>query len=133
MVSDVLKRLTNAAWSLDNLPVATLSRYMRSLFRLSVSLPSNTTTAVSLHLLSQISNLAQHSEATETRYPDDELEYLATTAFNKAVDFYCIEDDDSCKKWAEKAIEIAGFLQDRGSLAGMLRERFVGLRFDRNE
>ncbi len=78
-------------------------------------------------------SLASQSKDTETPYPDDELEYLATTSFNKAVDFYCMEDDDNCKLWAEKAVDVAGFMGDGGALRGMLQERLVGLRFDREE
>jgi hypothetical protein len=36
------------------------------------------------------------------RYPKTELEWLATTIFNRAVDYYLQEDDDKAKKWAEK-------------------------------
>lgn len=128
---DIIKRLCNSAWSLTSFPVTTLSRYMRILFRLSLSLPSATVSGVSLALIDQVCGHAEEAKETETPYPDDELEYLATTAFNKAIDYYCIEDDESCKRWAEKAIEVATFLRDGGALAGLMQERLLGLNFDR--
>lgn len=70
---------------------------------------------------------------TEKPYPSEELEYIATTAFNHAVDFYCLGEDTACKSWAEKAISIAGFCGDRGALQGLLQEKLVGLRFGGEE
>jgi hypothetical protein len=70
---------------------------------------------------------------TEKPYPSEELEYIATTAFNHAVDFYCLGEDTACKSWAEKAISIAGFCSDRRALQGLLQEKLVGLRFGGEE
>lgn len=126
---NILKQLTNAAWTLSTLPITTLGRYYRCLFRLSLQLPSPS--PVPLELLTQIAGLAEQAKESEIPYPDDELEYLSTTAFNKAVDYYCIEDDENCQSWANSAVEISGFINDGGSLRGLLQERLVGLRFDR--
>ncbi len=51
-----------------------------------------------------------HNAEDSSVYPPEELEWLATTAFNRAVDFYCASDDDGCKRWAEKALTLAGLL-----------------------
>lgn len=133
IVIDTIKRLSNAAWSLTSFPFTTLSRYMRILFRLSLSLPSATVSGVSLALLDQICDQAHQGKDSETPYPDDELEYLATTTFNKAIDYYCLEDDESCRRWAAKACEVAGFMGDGGRLGVLMQERLLGLNFDRLE
>lgn len=60
----------------------------------------------------------------------EELEWIATTAFNKAVDFFVTEDDQSCRRWAEKALNVAACCMDDGRLQNILQEKFVGLKFD---
>lgn len=50
-------------------------------------------------------------------YPNEELEWLATVAFNRAMDFYLVSADEECRRWARKAIEVAD-LVDGCSIAG---------------
>lgn len=64
---------------------------------------------------------------TELPYPAEELEWIATTAFNHAVDYYCQEEDGSCKTWAGKAINIASLLPDNGVLQNILQGKLLGL------
>ena len=66
-----------------------------------------------------------------TRYPEEELEWVATTAFNQAVDFYCTSQDASCRQWAEKAVSLADLNDDNGRLHRLLQEKFLGLTWDR--
>ena len=40
-------------------------------------------------------------------YPKTELEWLATIAFNYAVDYFLQENDSKCKDWAGKALLLA--------------------------
>ena len=46
------------------------------------------------------------------QYPEEELEWLATTTFNRAIDFYCASDEVACKRWAERALTLAGLFDD---------------------
>ncbi|KAL7773732.1 hypothetical protein CFE70_003699 [Pyrenophora teres f. teres 0-1] len=62
-------------------------------------------------------------------YPKTELEWLATTTFNRAIDFYLQEVDDSAKKWAEKAFVLAQWIDDGGATRDFLMGRFSKLRF----
>jgi hypothetical protein len=64
---------------------------------------------------------------TEKPYPAEELEWIATTSFNRAIDFYCATDDEACKNWAGKAITIASFCPDDGALQNLLQEKLLGL------
>lgn len=63
-------------------------------------------------------------------YPEVELEWLATTAFNHAVDYYIQEDDKKCELWAGKALALAQCAEDQGKLRDMLMEKFSGLKWD---
>ncbi|MCJ1468724.1 hypothetical protein MMC07_007354 [Pseudocyphellaria aurata] len=66
-------------------------------------------------------------------YPTEELEWLATTAFNKAVDFYCASQTVECRRWAEKALSIAELIIDGEALHELLQTKFMGLTWDRSE
>ncbi|KLJ07365.1 hypothetical protein EMPG_17143 [Blastomyces silverae] len=72
----------------------------------------------------------QGPETSSSCYPEEELEWLSTMAFNRAIDFYTKPDDVSCRKWAQKALDLAGLMRDGGLLYKMLRDRFEGLRWE---
>lgn len=65
------------------------------------------------------------------RYPATELEWMATTSFNRAVDYYLSENDAKCKQWAEKAMTVAQWLEDDGQLRDLLMGKFSTLQFDK--
>jgi hypothetical protein len=67
---------------------------------------------------------------TDHPYPSEELEWIATRAFNHAVDLYCSEQDDACKTWAGKAFNIAHLCNDDGALERTLQGKFLGLKWD---
>ena len=60
-------------------------------------------------------------------YPAEELEWIATTAFNRAIDFYCLGNDGKCRDWSGKAVNIASFCPDNGALQSLLQEKLLGL------
>ena len=64
-------------------------------------------------------------------YPAEELEWLATTTFNRAVDFYCVSQDAACKRWAEKALAVATTMSDGGQLRELLETKYLGLRWEK--
>jgi len=67
-------------------------------------------------------------EIKETdRYPATELEWLATTTFNHAIDYYMQENDEACTKWAHHAFMVAQWLEDGGALRGLLMEKYASL------
>lgn len=81
-------------------------------------------------ILDSIATYAEDCATTDTPYPAEELEWICTTAFNRAVDFYCASDDRNCQYWAAKAISIAHSCPDGGVLEALLQERFLGLSWD---
>jgi hypothetical protein len=61
-------------------------------------------------------------------YPDDELEWLATTAFNQAVDSYLASRDQDSQRWGQKAIELSELMRDdKGALTRLLKDNFAKL------
>ena len=119
---------------------------MRCLFQVALSDSPGTAE----QLLSQICSLAQEAaevdchnlpthpsigiinsiKQTEQPYPAEELEWVATRAFNHAVDLYCSDDDEGCKNWAGQALNIAHFCADEGALEKLLQGKFAGLKLD---
>ena len=61
-------------------------------------------------------------------YPDDELEWLAAVAFNRAVDFFVESAESVCRRWAAKAILLADLIHvDGGALGRLLRGNLAKL------
>ncbi|WEW57166.1 sporulation-specific protein 22 [Emydomyces testavorans] len=66
----------------------------------------------------------------KTAYPEEELEWLSTTAFNQAIDFYLASDDGASRRWYGKALDLARLLSDNGSLWHTLQEKYERLSWD---
>ncbi|OJJ32366.1 hypothetical protein ASPWEDRAFT_175647 [Aspergillus wentii DTO 134E9] len=104
---------------------ANLPRYLRCLFQLAISA---TDTALAESVVHQVLALAHQARTKSgTPYPNEELEWLATMAFNRAVDFYLGSADGDFRRWAGKAIEMADLVRDQGILGRLLRQNFVKL------
>ena len=138
-----LQQIINLTWQHDGNDINKLARWIRCLFNLALS--SNIDTAE--QLLDQAANIAGTSKQVRTpvnnsshcasnpctseqqsmKYPAEELEWLATTTFNRAIDFYCSSQDASCRRWAEKALLLSNLLEDGGALHEVLQEKYQGL------
>ena len=56
-------------------------------------------------------------------YPGDELQWLAISAFNKAVDLLSVGETDAVKVWIDAALELARHADDNGSLHAHLTQK----------
>jgi hypothetical protein len=121
----ILQQIVNITWRLDGNDTAKLSRCIRCLFQLALT----SSPAKAEFLLDRILALAGDGGGP-VRFPEDELAWLATTAFNRAVDFYCAAQDGDCARWGEKALRIARLADDGGSLHDHLQDKYVGLSWD---
>ena len=135
-----MKKIVNQAWELETLDIVKLTKYMRCLFQISLS----GSPEVAEQLLEQAHALAEDaaevpfhpflwepttdSLQTEQPYPTEELEWIATRAFNHAVDLYVSEEDNSCQSWFTKALNIAQFCTDAGLLE-LFQNKYAGLKF----
>ncbi|OIW27318.1 SPO22-domain-containing protein [Coniochaeta ligniaria NRRL 30616] len=121
-----LRAIINALSILDVLDVVKLARYMRCLFQ--VTLPFDGTLA--LGLADEYVRILTETAESRVPLPREETEWLATAAFNHAVDCYFAKQDGLCKEWAAKAFALAHLVADGGGLERVLHERFMRLRFD---
>jgi len=66
----------------------------------------------------------------QPRYAAEEIEYLVTVTFNRAIDAYCVGDDTTCQRLAHVAVELAACLEavDGGALRDALVVRRESLR-----
>ncbi|KAH0544865.1 hypothetical protein FGG08_001094 [Glutinoglossum americanum] len=103
-----------------------LARWIRCLFQLALA----NDLKIAEQLLNQVLTIARDSKIGQTPYPTDELEWLATTTFNRAVDFYCASDDAACKRWAELALSVAQFGNDGGELHGLLQGNYLKMSWE---
>ncbi|KAI5375420.1 hypothetical protein J4E82_005842 [Alternaria postmessia] len=96
------------------------------------------TAKVGLHTPSLSSDPAKNADAADPaddyikeleRYPKTELEWLACTLFNRAVDYYLQENDDATRKWADQAFLVAQCIDDGGATRNNLMSRFARLEF----
>ncbi|KAI9677698.1 MAG: hypothetical protein M1829_002470 [Trizodia sp. TS-e1964] len=124
-----------------------LSRWLRCLFQVAVpndigaaetclvqaihisSMMAGSSTTLAMTGLHEQVPLGSQSTCGYSQYPEEELQWLSSTAFNRAVEFYCSGEDITCKRWADHAIVLAGFCHDGGMLKSILEGNLGGLQF----
>lgn len=110
-----------------------ISRWLRCLFQLALESDVQIAEEVLEHAYALARDLPQKKTSPKcpnSGYPQEEIEWLATTAFNRAIDFYLASNDVASKRWCEKALDIARLLGDNGSLHTVLQEKFACLKWD---
>ncbi|KAL3427171.1 hypothetical protein PVAG01_00680 [Phlyctema vagabunda] len=120
-----LKEIINHTWAVERIAIPKMAIYMRCLFQ-STGLDN---LPASEELLDRIRDFVAGGAKSEQPYPSEELEWIVTRVFNRAVDLYITEDEDACKRWADKAISIAHYHNDGGALEKLLQDKFLLLSF----
>jgi len=95
----VMQKLINQSWRSEKHNIEKLSRWLRCVFRMTVTINQE----IALQVVDQATSIATRSQ----RYPQDEIEWLASTAFNHAVDLRCASDREGCRVWGERALNLA--------------------------
>lgn len=101
----VIQKIINQSWRADGgQDIHKLSRWLRTVFRMTMT----TSPEIALRCVDQAASIAARTkEGRDDVYPGDELEWLASTAFNHAVDLYCAGQVEQCREWAERALNLA--------------------------
>lgn len=116
-VPELLQKIINATWSKDK-DIVKLARWLRFTFSIALS---DADGGISVKLVEQAAALARRgTEMRNDPYPEDELQWLATTSFNKAVDLLAVENRQAADQWMEAALELARYAADNGSLHAQL-------------
>ncbi|KAE8352675.1 meiosis protein SPO22/ZIP4 like-domain-containing protein [Aspergillus coremiiformis] len=83
-----------------------IPRFIHILFQLSLN---GSDYRIAESALDQALSVARDNCNPALRYPGEEIQWMATVAFNRAVDLYLMSDNEGCRRWAEKAIQLADF------------------------
>ncbi|KAE8417264.1 meiosis protein SPO22/ZIP4 like-domain-containing protein [Aspergillus pseudocaelatus] len=102
-----------------------LPRYIHTFFQLSLDASEY---CLAESALDQALASACDLYGTTMHYPSDEIQWMATMSFNRAVDLYLLSESDDCQRWAEKAIKLADLGEKDCALLGkLLRENLQKL------
>jgi len=125
--TDNPQRIVSSRTTSTTLPprsVPALARYLRIFYTLSLSSPTaNTTEENKTDVI--VSRVVELATTAPEEYPAEELEWMASTTFNRAIDAYCTADEVGCRRLAQQAVGIAGCLErvDGGTLRDDLMRR----------
>jgi len=93
----VMQNVINQSWRSTKGNMSMLARWLRCVFRMTLTTDPET----SLGVLDQV--VAVYND----RYPQDELDWLACTAFNQCVDRHLASDKEGAQIWGDKALNLA--------------------------
>ncbi|KAI8218718.1 hypothetical protein K4K54_010127 [Colletotrichum sp. SAR 10_86] len=118
--------VVNEIWELESMKCDKLAKYTRCMFQAVRLLDAESGQKVILQAI----GVAKSAKDTPNPYPTEELEWLATTAFNQAVDCYNEKRYKECHTWADLATNLAHYASDGGALERQCHEKRAKLDFD---
>ena len=121
----LLSHIISKVRTLEGYDIKQASRWIRCVVQLiidtSATQGGGASAATSLEILrAALDEAAQVVQ--DSAYPSEELEWLATTAFNFAIDLYIAENDSQGKEMALRALTFADAMVDKG-VAVVLKEK----------
>ncbi|GAM84547.1 hypothetical protein ANO11243_025430 [Dothideomycetidae sp. 11243] len=125
-IPTVMQKIINKSWRYDKGNMVKLARWLRCIFRMT----SGTSPDIALRILEQATSVATRSGLSRKeseRYPAAELEWLASTAFNMAVDRFCASDAEGCRVWGEAALNLAKTATDSPGLSAQMQGLWMRL------
>jgi hypothetical protein len=118
-LTELLQRAINNTWKKEK-DMVKASRWLRISFSHDLQYGSG---EFALKLLIQAADMARKGYEGKTEaFPDMELQWLSTTAFNRAIDLLS-EGVESCRPWLDGALELARYSADNGALHAILTEK----------
>ena len=119
-ITELLQRIINSTWKKEK-DVVKASRWLRLSFAMNLN---DRRDEFALKLLEQAAGMAKKGyDGSSERFPEIELQWLATTAFNKAVDLLSSGHSDLYHGWIDSALELARYAADTGALHANLTSK----------
>jgi hypothetical protein len=119
-LTELLQRVINDTWKLEK-NMAKAGRWLRISFSHDHDHGDG---EFALNLLDQAIGMAKKGYDKKTDpFPEMELQWLSTTAFNKAVDLLSRGSGSGSKPWLEGALELARYSDDNGALHANLTDK----------
>ncbi len=118
-LTELLQRAINSTWKKEK-DMMKISRWLRISFSHDLQ---NRNGDFALRLLTQAAGMARKGwEGKTEAFPDMELQWLSTTAFNRAVDLLS-QGGEGCRPWLDGALELARYSSDNGALHANLTDK----------
>lgn len=119
-INRLLDRIINETWQ-QNKDISKASRWLRLSFSMDLKEGKGN---FALELLKQSAGMAMKGYRKEdATYPETELQWLAITAFNRAVDLLSNGNVALAREWIQGALELARYAGDDGALHANLTDR----------
>ncbi|KAK4655881.1 sporulation-specific protein 22 [Podospora pseudocomata] len=112
-----MRKLVNEIWALEAFDAVKLAKYTRCLFQATLPVDDG----LAMRLLEEACGKARELRESEAGWPEEELEWMAATAFNHGIDCFAAGERERARGWGEGAVKLAGFCRDGGGLEGVLR------------
>lgn len=120
-----MRKLVNEIWVLESFDALKLAKYTRCLFQAMLPLDDG----LAMRLLDEACGKAKELREGETHWPEEELEWMAATAFNHAIDCFSAQNTERAREWATRAINLARYCDD-GRLEEVLQAKYLRLGID---
>lgn len=120
-IPDLLQKIINESWKKDK-DVVKLARWLRVSFSIDLS---DADGDLSLKLLGQATMMAKRRIEGHglQLYPEDELQWMAITAYNRAVDYLAQDEFNKVHEWMEATLGLAKYAADNGILHASLTDK----------
>lgn len=119
-IPQLLEKCINEAWKKDK-DLRRMSRWLRLTFTIYLE---DERGGLALKIVEQAASIAERGYNGDAEsYPFEELTWLATMAFNRAVDSLAAGDNGGCKTWADAALGLARWSSDNGALHANLTHK----------
>ncbi|KAK3985786.1 meiosis protein SPO22/ZIP4 like-domain-containing protein [Cladorrhinum sp. PSN332] len=126
-VYSTMRKLVNEIWVLEKFDAIKLAKYTRCLFQATLPLDDG----LAMRLLEEACVKARELREGKAQWPEEELEWMAATAFNHAIDCYGAHEIERARAWATRAIKLAQFCDDTG-LDEVLQTKYQRLGIDQS-
>ncbi|KAL2171836.1 hypothetical protein VTG60DRAFT_1533 [Thermothelomyces hinnuleus] len=120
-----MRKIVNEIWALERFDAVKLAKYTRCLFQATLPLDDG----LAMNLLDEACSKAKELRESKASWPEEELEWMATTSFNHAIDCYSAHQAEGAQEWATKAINLAHYCND-GRLEEILQNKYLRLNLD---
>ncbi|KAL2160174.1 hypothetical protein VTH06DRAFT_1830 [Thermothelomyces fergusii] len=122
-----MRKIVKEIWALERFDAAKLAKYTRCLFQATLPLDDG----LAMNLLDEACSKAKELRESKAggNWPEEEVEWMATTSFNHAIDCYSAHQAGRAKEWATKAINLAHYCGD-GRLEEILQNKYLRLNLD---
>ncbi|KAK5112103.1 hypothetical protein LTR62_004445 [Meristemomyces frigidus] len=121
LIRELLQKSINETWKRSK-SMPQMARWLRLTFSIHLE---DGDEEFALKIVQQTATVARsgYEGKTTEPYPEDELAWLAGSAFNKAIDILVSERVEKAQEWIEGALEVARYASDNGALHASLTEK----------